>query len=460
MKTKTVLLMICATLILSQCGEPYSTSIELEQFMYLSLSGAKENPSVKKVLPDRDTTFNLSVLYGGTTNYDQGDITAEIGVDNSLIDTYNTANNTSLLPLPANAFSFDKNTLLIENGKKASNLAAITVKAKMLDLADDYILPVTIRSVSGGKLPVNEELKTTYFVIQGSVDQEPDEYKWTAHGASTVWQAGYEVEKVYDGDRNTYWHSALNGMPQWIAINMDGYKRIDGITWVNRQDADAGALPKHVKIETSMDGEVWKDALDIPELPNVRSMQVIELPKPAIARFFKTTVLSNWNDAPYTYIAEVGIYSGEKPLGDYNWEKKTWKVTSFSSEWNDDWAARNVIDDDKNSTWHTEPFDASKNGMPQWLVIDMQKRRPAIKGLKIWNRQNDHGMEPKHIVFSVSDDQQDWTVILDLQEMSNDHSQELDYKTTQSAQGRYLKVSIESNWGNGAWTYFAEITPY
>jgi hypothetical protein len=455
------LLIICAALLLCQCSEPYSTSIELEQFMYLSLSGAKENPNIRKVDPDRDATFSLSVLYGGTTNYEQGDISAEIGVDNSLIEAYNTANNANCLPLPANAFSFDKNTLLIENGKKVSDRASITVKATQLDLADDYILPITIRSASGGKLPVNEELKTVYFVIQGNVDAMPDEDKWTVHGASSVWQPGYEVENVYDGNRNTYWHSDLSGMPQWIAINMNGFKRVEGITWVNRQDQGQDALPKHVKIETSMDGEVWTEALDIPELPNVRVMQVIEFPKPAIARFFKVNVLSSWNNAPYTYLAEVGIYSGDKPLGDYDWEKKTWKVTSFSSQWDDSgYAARNVIDDDQNSAWHSEPFDATKNGMPQWIVIDMQKRRPAIKGLKIWNRQNDHGGEPKHIIFSVSDDQENWTDILDLPEMSNDYLEELDYKTTQSAQGRYLKVYVESNWSNFGWTYISEITPY
>jgi len=44
--------------------------------------------------------------------------------------------------------------------------------------------------------------------------------------------------------------------------------------------------------------------------------------------------------------------------------------------------------------------------------------------------------------------------------MSNDYSTELDYKTTNQQAGRYLKVEVVSNWGNGAWTYFGEITTY
>ena len=55
----------------------------------------------------------------------------------------------------------------------------------------------------------------------------------------------------------------MNGMPQWFAVNMNDYKFIDGFTWVNRQDVNQHALPKHVIFETSMDGENWNQVLEI-----------------------------------------------------------------------------------------------------------------------------------------------------------------------------------------------------
>jgi hypothetical protein len=465
MKKKLVLFsmlgigMLGTALMLLQCAEPYATSIELEQFMYLSLSGAKENPNIKKLDlgSSNDTLFYLSIAYGGTTNYEQGNITAEIAVDKSIVDAYNAANVTNYLPLPEGTYSIDKTSLTIENGKHVSDVAKLTVKTASVNLANEYILPVTVKSVSGSDLPLKEEMKTIYLVFQGDVDENPDMQNWVALDASGV-LPGYEVGKAFDGNANTFWHTVLTGLPQWFSVDMKSYKRINGFTWRNRYDYFQYSIPKHVKIETSMNGTSWTTALEFPELPQSRLLQVFSLPETVIAKYFKVTILSSWSGDPYSHVAEVGIYSGDEPEAEYDWEKPYWQVISFSSQWNT--VAQSVIDGDIVAFWHTEPFDAATNGMPQWLIIDMQKKRQAIKGLKLWNRQDDHGSEPKHIIFSVSDDQENWTTILELDEMDSANDHELDYLTTKSAQGRYLKVYIVSNWGDSDWTYIAEITPY
>ncbi|MDR3253335.1 MAG: discoidin domain-containing protein [Tannerella sp.] len=461
LKVKTaILIAVLGATVFNSCNSDPVPEIKLEQFMYLSLMGAKEYPSIKKldIGSSKDTLFNLSIAYGGTTNYDQGNITAEIAADKSLADAYNIENKTNYLPLPEGTYSFDKTSLTIANGSNASDIAKLSIKTRSINLAFEYILPVTVKSVSGSDLPLNEDLKTIYLVFQGNVDENPDIQNWTAVDASSVWQAGYEVAKVFDDNADTYWHSDLTGLPQWFSVDMKGYKRVSGFTWRNRKETNQLSIPKHIKIETSMDGTTWTEALDIPELPQSRMLQVLSLNAAVIAKYFKVTALSSWSGDPYTYVAEVGVYSGDEPEAEYDWEKTTWKVTSCSSEWNT--LAQSVLDDNKNTVWHTDPSDATKNGMPQWLIVDMQKRRPAIKGIKIWNRQEDHGSEPKHIVFSVSDDQVNWTTILDLEEMSNAYDHELDYKTTESASGRYLKVNILSTWGSIDYTYFSELTPY
>ena len=98
--------------------------------------------------------------------------------------------------------------------------------------------------------------------------------------------------------------------------------------------------------------------------------------------------------------------------------------------------------------------------MPQWFVVDMKKMRPIIRGFLIWQRQDDHGMEPKHVIFSVSENNVEWKTVLEVTDMSNDYTMVLDYKTTDPAPGRYLKVEIISTWGTNPWTYLGEITPY
>ncbi len=459
-KTALVISILYGVFAFYSCSEPYADSIELEQFMYLSLSGASDNPIVNTIELDKPVTYTLSVSYGGTTNYEQGEITAEIAGDNTLIDTYNTENNTEYLPLPTGAWMLDKSSVVIANGSRISDPVSLTIQPSLMNFVNEYILPVTIKSATGGKIPVNEELKTVYFVIKGNVETEPLTDKWTVHGASSVWQDGYEVENTWDGIRSTYWHSALDGMPQWLAVKMNAYKLVEGFSWINRQDPDQYALPKHVKFETSMDGTNWTEVFDIPELPNSRTLQILELPEKVIAKYFKVTILSNWADAPYTYLADVSIWAGEKPTGEYDWEKSTWQIIDYKSQWNDDWAVSKIFDGNKNSTWHSEPFDGTKNGMPQWFIVDMKKTRPAIQGFLIWNRQDDHGMEPKNVVFSISDDNTNWTQILEIEEMSNDYTKELSYKTTNPQSGRYLKVEVKTNWAGGNWTYLGEIAPY
>lgn len=460
---KNIIALVISTImgifVFNSCSDPYPEVIELEKFMYISLSGATDNPIIKTVDLDENATFPLSISYGGTTNYKQGEIVAQIAVDNSLVAAYNSEHNTSYLSLPADAVTLDKTTLTITDGSRVSDQLNITIQPHLANFVNEYLLPVTIQSATEGKIPVSEEFKTVYYIIKGNVETLPSEEKWTVLDASSVWQTSFPVESTWDGDRNTYWHTDLSGMPQWFAVNMNDYKLIEGFTWVNRQDG-AEAVPKHIKFETSMNGTDWTEVLDLPEIPKSNLMQVFELPEKVIARYFKVTILSNWANAPYSYVADVSTWAGEKPTGDYDWEKNTWEVIDYRSQWNDGWAVSKIFDGDKNTTWHSDPFNGEINGMPQWFIVDMKKARPAIKGFLIWQRQDDHGMEPKHVVFSVSQDNEEWIQVLEVTEMSNDFTKELDYKTTNPAPGRYLKVEIKSTWGTNPWTYFGEITPY
>src|SRR5690606_36112921 len=176
---KLVFSLLCGILILNSCSEPYAESIELEKFMFLSLSGAADSPIEQTISLDDPFTYPLSVSYGGTTNYYQGEITVNLVVDNTLIDRYNTENNTSYLPLPDGSWPLDKNSIAIPDGNRVSDVATVTVQPSLVDFAHDYLLPVTIQSATGEKIPVNEAFKTVYLVIKGDVELLPLENLWT-----------------------------------------------------------------------------------------------------------------------------------------------------------------------------------------------------------------------------------------------------------------------------------------
>jgi hypothetical protein len=447
---------ICAgALVWHSCGEPIP-SIELEQFLYLSLIGAKEVPAIKRLdlASTADTTFYITMAYGGTTNYEQGDISATLDKDVSLVATFNAANNTEYRLLPEEVYSFDRTDLRISNGKNASEPVKLTLRMKAINLSYDYLLPVTVTSVSG-TLPLKEELKTLYLVFQGDIDEDKDKNRWRSTGASSE-EGAYTAALAFDDNRNTYWHSATgSGMPQWFTVNMQGFKRISGFTWVHRTDPVQLAIPKHVKFETSVNGTEWTEVLNVPEVGQSRVLQVFPLGRTLVAKHFRVTVLSNWADAPYTYVGEVDIFSGNAPEPEYDWEKHTWEIVDFSSFWIAPWGVQYAIDGDKNTHWHSDV----SGGMPQWLVIDLKKSR-TIRGILLWNSQLSFDSPPKNIVFEVSDDQTNWTTLLDEPEMSPDHDRELNLPAPSPQAGRYLRVTVKSNWVDFPWTYIGEITLY
>ena len=433
--------------------------------MALSITDAMMSPIVQIVDIDKNTSIPISIFYGASTNYKQGKMVAKMAINNSLVEDFNTKNGTSYLVAPEGSVTLSKNSLTIEDGNKVSDQLNLVVHGEQIDFLNQYLIPVTIESVTEGKLSADADYKTIYYLIEGNLAKELNRKLWTLVASSSSLDVSYGAELAWDGDRKTYWHTAHTGMPQWYTVDMKEYKLIDGFSWVNRQDG-YDSFPKHIMIETSVDGLNWTTAYENEALDATNFRQILELEERVIARFFKVTILSNWMAADFTFVADVDFWCDEAPEVETNWEVPEydfetgiWRIHSFSSEWNVSWAASHVLDGNTATSWHTDPFDTNLNGMPQWFIVDMRKIRPGINGIKVLNRQDDSGLEPKHVVVSVSEDLSNWSVILDLPEMSNSKTF-LTYDTTKKIPGRYLKFEVKSNWGGGAWTYLAEFSVY
>ena len=429
--------------------------IALENFMYLTLTGAKNSPDIKKLdlANTRDTLFNVSISYGGTNNFHRGVIEATIETDLTLVDPFNADHRTAYLPMPAEAYSFSSNKAVIADGKNASEPLKLTIKMSAMNLSNEYLLPVTVKSVSGSDLPLHEEYRTLYLVFMADIDDEISMEQWVSGDASS---APDGVENVFDGNGNTYWQSDMAALPQWIMVDMVGYKRVDGFILTNGRNLDPDASPKHIRIETSLNKADWQTVVDIDELSPYTGKQLFPIGETVIARYFRVTILSTWNDANFSYLAEVNIYSGGEP--DLGIERDIWTLVDFSSEWNNSvYAASNVLNDDLTLQWHTDPFDAAKNGIPQWLIIDMKKEQ-RISGFFFANRNEELSRSPKRIKFEVGSDGETWTEALVVDDIPQIMSEIMRFSCI-PVTARYLKVTVEEVWEpDGAWTYIALIS--
>lgn len=286
----------------------------------------------------------------------------------------------------------------------------------------------------------------------------PDESQrsvWKSGGASTVWQNVYLVEWAFDGNDNTYWHSDLVGMPQWFIVDMASMKNIDGFTYKARQETDQPSIPKNMLFETSVDGETWTQVLDL-DLPNFRGLQVFPLESRVTAQYFRVTVNSTWSGDSYTYIAELDIYSGEAPKGDPLPEPEPedeWWTVEASTVIGDWGAAANLIDGEIGTPWHSSDGDRQP-----WAIIDFKESK-TLYGLYFTGRQGGSGdiqSSPKHIIFWMSNDKENWEKFIEIDELPNLRETQTLYADAAKS-GRYLKIDIQSTWSGDAYSYIGEI---
>lgn len=96
----------------------------------------------------------------------ESDARIELAIDNSLIDSYNASHKTNYFALPENVVKLDSTYVNIAQGKASS--APNRLSLTSLDCFEDgknYMIPVTIKSVSGTSMEVLEAERTIYVRI-------------------------------------------------------------------------------------------------------------------------------------------------------------------------------------------------------------------------------------------------------------------------------------------------------
>ncbi len=173
MKLRSFFSIICMVTVLCACDDGIPVDLEFDQFKKLYLSAANDNAKSITLQSIRDTSFVFgNVAYGGTTYFGGGNIIVEIAADFALVELYNTDHKTTFEPLPEGSFAFDMTKLVIENGYSYSGISTLFLIPGELDTDKEYLLPVVIKSATGG-VPVNEEKRTAYWAFAFSGSARP-----------------------------------------------------------------------------------------------------------------------------------------------------------------------------------------------------------------------------------------------------------------------------------------------
>lgn len=110
----------------------------------------------------RDVSINVKAReeIGGATN-----LTFNLKVDPSLVEAYNSTNGTDYLPVPAEAYSFEKPSVIVMRYGLNSTTTKVTLVAKGIEAGKTYVLPISIEDATGGEYKLDETAQTVYLLL-------------------------------------------------------------------------------------------------------------------------------------------------------------------------------------------------------------------------------------------------------------------------------------------------------
>lgn len=122
---------------------------------------------------------------------------------------------------------------------------------------------------------------------------------------------GEVARNLVDNDPSTIWHTMYSitvpKYPHWIDFDCNEVKMLKGFTYLPRQDGSPNGNIKGYKIQVSLDGKTWSEAVSEGEFENNAKEKKVLFAKPLKARYLRFTALSSQNGADFASGAEFSV---------------------------------------------------------------------------------------------------------------------------------------------------------
>ncbi|MBD8487819.1 discoidin domain-containing protein [Echinicola sp. CAU 1574] len=304
-------LLVMATL--SSCE---NDELEISPFAQIYMPQAIDKPSQHTlVMTDSAQALVFGAAYGSPDVLGK-DMDIQFELAPEMVAGFNQENGTDYELMPEGSYELSGDQAFITAGEMQSESLKLWVNpGKGFDFETKYLLPVTIKSVQSD-LPVNEALRTTYFLVDANppVYEAFDRSQWNVYDVSSEEVSGEgenngHAKHALDGDIETFWHTqwqgASPGLPHIITVDMGESKLVNGFSFIQRQNRGTGNV-NELFIELSEDGENWTQVEIFPgNLPNDNNNNPVFLTSSSNARYFRVTITSTYGNTNFTHLAEI-----------------------------------------------------------------------------------------------------------------------------------------------------------
>lgn len=242
-----------------------------------------------------------------------------IGLDNSLVDQYNSSKAAMYSQVTESMVTLGNPTLTIPAGAMiSSDSVSVSIPSEYLtNLRDDgYLLPLVIKSITQTEgVEISSNLNTVYLFVSTEWTNCYDYQVDTNMVGSLVtdrslWTAGIDVSlysgsltQMLDGSTNSYFQIRP---PVKFNMVVDLSEEVSGITGIRTNSRQTSYGFTQVKVYTSNDSINWVYQ-GSPFLMTSSSYQYIKFYEPVDARYLRIELVSS-RSTSRIYIAEFDIY--------------------------------------------------------------------------------------------------------------------------------------------------------
>jgi len=136
-------------------------------YIQLYMPQATDGLVHKTLSMDADAQYVLYGAYYGGEGVPNADIPVQFTVNQTVVDSMNTANGTQYALLPQTCYQLEAVNALIKMGERSTpplKISFSTLGADAPESDKEYMLPISLETKAAIK--INPELKTTIFVIK------------------------------------------------------------------------------------------------------------------------------------------------------------------------------------------------------------------------------------------------------------------------------------------------------